>query len=676
MTIFVFLSTFAVYLYTLAPSITVGDSGEFCASSAILGLCHSPGYPLFSLLGKAAIILFPFANLAYRVNLLSALCGAVTAALLFRSMLAAFKAQGDRGREYFCLIAAMLFAFSPAFWKGAIQAEVFTINTLFAAAIIYSVIKGRNDLSVFAFGLGLGNHHTLVFAAPVIIAGIYAKKEFSAKRLIGFAALFALGFSVYAYLPARAVKKPALNWGNPSTLNNIVRDISRADYGSLSLTIGEKIPLNAANSFRQMKRFAGSVAAQFTVFGLALGIIGLYYGVKNGYSNFRNIVFVWLLAGPCFLLTANMPFNAETRGILERFYILVNLFWSFFILAGIDGIFAGIGNTFAKAAVFALVTVCIVAFRLDAVGWRGYYLEYDYGRNIFKTLAPGSIFFMDGGDDTFYSTAYLQFAEGRRKDVELHDRGGLVFASVYGADFRKLTKDEKEERRRQVEHIYLNNRPVYLSTFNRSVMPGTALSADGLLYTPKGAGRGNSYFAYSLRNVYDAEFSDYRSRSLAPVYPYFEALYDPENSQNLWRYALAKWPDAEWLKGNLKIELLEEAYRKYSSGDLAGAAKVYEEVLSYYPGDYETILNLGVTYEKQKNFPKAIKCYEKAIALEPEKTDAYYNIAVIYWQESNWETAVKMFEKMLELNPNDERAKHYLPAARAKLAQKMDGSPR
>ncbi len=683
MATFVFLSTFAVYLFTMAPSITVGDSGEFCASSVILGLCHSPGYPLFALLGKAATLLLPLASFAYRVNILSALCASATAALLFMSLMAVtgneiagikLKPGGTiqptlPGREWLCAAATMFFAFSPAFWKGAIQAEVFSLNTLFAIIIIYSAIKNRVDLALFAFGLGLGNHHTLIFVSPIILAGIYANKDFTLKRLAVLAVMLMLGLSIYAYLPVRAAKTPQLNWGNPVNVTNFIRDVTRADYGSLSLTVGEKLPRTLSNSLRQMERFAGAIREQFTVFGLVLGVLGLYYGVKKKYSNFRIIVFVWFLAGPFFLLLANMQFDAQTEGILERFYILVNLFWAFFILAGIEGVAENIKSPLLRMAGFAVITVCILALRINAVSWRQYYLEYDYGRNLFKTLAPGSAFFMDGGDDTFYSTAYLSFAEGRRKDVELHDRGGLVFRNVYGPDFRRIPKEEKENRRREVERMYYQSRPVYFSTFNKTVMPGVELAADGILYRPKSSGHDNSYFAYSLRGVYGSDFTDYRSRALVPLYPYFEAIYDPADALGFWRYALLKWPDAMWLEGNIKVELIGEAYAKYASGDLASAKKVYEEVLKLYPGEYDVLLNLGVISEKQNNFDKAIEYYTTAARLEPGKTDAYYNMAVIYWQKSNWGMAVEMFNKMLEINPGDQRAIHYLPGAKAKLSQ-------
>lgn len=79
----VFAAVAAVFTLTLPPSVPGGDSGELITAAHELGVAHPPGYPLFTLVAKLAIILFPFGSVAYRVNLLCGLFGAVAAALLF-----------------------------------------------------------------------------------------------------------------------------------------------------------------------------------------------------------------------------------------------------------------------------------------------------------------------------------------------------------------------------------------------------------------------------------------------------------------------------------------------------------------------------------------------------------------------------------------------------------------
>ena len=42
----------AMYLKTLAPSISFWDCGEFVAASVIFGIPHPPGSPVFIIIGK------------------------------------------------------------------------------------------------------------------------------------------------------------------------------------------------------------------------------------------------------------------------------------------------------------------------------------------------------------------------------------------------------------------------------------------------------------------------------------------------------------------------------------------------------------------------------------------------------------------------------------------------
>src|SRR5256885_17261742 len=73
--------TAALYLATLAPGLggTV-DSAEFQQAAYSLAIVHPTGYPLYLLLARLWITLLPLGDVAWRVNLLSAVC-AVAAVL-------------------------------------------------------------------------------------------------------------------------------------------------------------------------------------------------------------------------------------------------------------------------------------------------------------------------------------------------------------------------------------------------------------------------------------------------------------------------------------------------------------------------------------------------------------------------------------------------------------------
>ena len=656
MSVLIFLSAFSLYLTTLAPSFTVGDAGELCATSVILGLAHSPGYPLFSLMGKIFTILIPWGSFAFRINILSAAAGAATVAMLYRFLL--LLPLPSMPNRFFAAGAALLAGVTPAFWNSSIQTEVFSLNTLFAVLILISLIKKRYVAAAFLYGLGLGNHHTLIFIFPLAVIFMFRDRVFDGRRLLQLCVFFVIGFSVYLYLPIRSFANPALDWGNPETPYRFWRVLSRADYGTMALTTGEKMAHSLPVIYSQIVRFLTIFNQQFTLIGLLVGCLGWYLAIKNRYAYARELLAGWLLAGPGFIIFANLPFNAESEGILERFYVLSNLFWA----APLFWTLSYLRKSVLSALAVAAGVIIIATLHFSGSDWRAHYLAYDYGRNVLRTLAPDSVLLMDGGDDTFYSTAYFCFAERRRRDVELHDRGGLVFKNIYGADFRQLGREEKERRRQEIERKFLGQRPVYFSTFNRSVMPDVELAPDGVLYRPREASGADSMACYSMRGIFGPGYRDYRSRALAPLYPYFLALRTPLELTH-WKYIYRRWQYVPWVGSNVKIELQNVAFGAFSKGELAAAAKTYAQLLLFYPEDAYSLVNLGVIEEKQNNPAGAKACYEKAIAANPSYGDAYYNLAVLYWQQKNWPEAIKHLKNLLSINPKDQRALHYLPIA-------------
>ncbi len=419
--VWVFLIACAGYVFSMAPGIVVGDSGEFCAAAATLSLPHSPGYPLYVLLGKVLSILMPFATVAYRVNLLSALSAAVAVTALYYVFLKLLD-ECD-GKEMIAASAALIAGASAAFVSSAAQAEVFTLNSLFLVLILYALLYGKTVLAGFLFGLGLGNHQTLLFVLPFATGELYRTKKFTVREITAFSGAAAMGISIYLVLLLRAQAHPPLNWGDPENLHNLWRVISRADYGSLSLTVGEKIPFTFPFMLRQLHRYLDFFLQQFTVFGAILGAAGWWWALRKGLPSAKELFMTWLLIGPGFLLFANLPFNGESNGILERFYILPNLFFVFGVLYGIALLRRIPVQKTGLAAMVLCASLFLFSSRTFAAPFRWNLVCHDYGRNILRSLPYGSILFIDGGDDTFYSLAYFTFARRLRPDIEVHDRG-------------------------------------------------------------------------------------------------------------------------------------------------------------------------------------------------------------------------------------------------------------
>jgi dolichyl-phosphate-mannose-protein mannosyltransferase len=120
----------------------------------LLGVAHPPGYPLYTLLAKLASLV-PFGTVAWRVNLFSALTGGAATLLLCRGVICW---TGDVAAG---ALAAGVFAFGPLVWPYAITAEVFALNNLFAAGLVYFAARASSERTA----AGAVSPHTLNLAA-------------------------------------------------------------------------------------------------------------------------------------------------------------------------------------------------------------------------------------------------------------------------------------------------------------------------------------------------------------------------------------------------------------------------------------------------------------------------------------------------------------------------------
>src|SRR5438094_9184666 len=88
----VFVATLLLYSWTLAPTVTLVDSGELIVVAHGLGVAHPPGFPLWVLLAHFASAV-PFGSVAMRVNFSSAVFAALASAMV-ALVLAAFMIIG------------------------------------------------------------------------------------------------------------------------------------------------------------------------------------------------------------------------------------------------------------------------------------------------------------------------------------------------------------------------------------------------------------------------------------------------------------------------------------------------------------------------------------------------------------------------------------------------------
>ena len=235
----VFAASLIVYLMTLAPTVTAEDSGELISASYCLGIAHPPGYPLWTMLTHLWTYL-PINNVAWRVNLSSAIFASFAVTMLFLLLLTFTR---DR---IISIVGCLSFAYSETFWSQAVITEVYTLNACFIAGLFLILAywdrhRETKDkylyLFSFVYGLSLCNHHSMALLGPVYLFYILTKdpKLFVRFKNIGIMlGLFLIGLLPYIYLPIRSLCDPPVDWGNPENMVNFLDHLFRRQYGKLS----------------------------------------------------------------------------------------------------------------------------------------------------------------------------------------------------------------------------------------------------------------------------------------------------------------------------------------------------------------------------------------------------------------------------------------------------------
>ncbi|HEU5305527.1 MAG TPA: DUF2723 domain-containing protein, partial [Gemmatimonadales bacterium] len=178
----------AIYILTLAPSVTFWDAGEFIAAAKTLGIPHPPGTPLFVMIAHVWAMLVPVGEYAARTNLLSAVLSAAAAGFLFlvahqtvRLFAAGLDARTARLLSLSgAAAAATLGAFTFTNWQNSNETEVYTVATFTIAAMSWLVHVWRRErgtdraarvllLIVYLAGISIGNHLLALLAGPGII---------------------------------------------------------------------------------------------------------------------------------------------------------------------------------------------------------------------------------------------------------------------------------------------------------------------------------------------------------------------------------------------------------------------------------------------------------------------------------------------------------------------------
>ena len=497
-----FLIPFALYLLTLAPSVTFFDSGEFITAVSSLGTAHSPGYPLFVNYAKPFTWL-PFGSIAFRVNIATAVSAALACYgvyLLVAHLLRDEELPGDffrHARGFVALCSAVCFAGTPRLWLQSNHDKPYPLLAFICAVVFYLMLRWRESvdqgqerpsyvyLGAFLCGLGTGAHQIMVLMIPAYAYLLISKNWRVIYRVKEFLIAFAfgiLGFAIHLHLIVRALQKPLLNWGDSKNLSQFLWNLLRKGYPT-------ETPVRDLNLlWAQVNAF--NVPYEFTVAGVVLLVLGLAaFVVKK-----RDLVFAYLIALLTFLVVIAGYFNTP----LDLIFLTEEFFTPLYLLSAV---FIGIG-TFrlvqelagrlpqtlsAKRplcrALLSLImilplAVCILHYQEN--DQHENYIAFDYASNSLKSLPQGAVMYT-WGDSGAFPLWYLQGVERMREDLDLLHTPHLVFAWYLDAfpelfrnsALRTLTPDQLSPEDALFISVseQFQRRPVYVDFSTRYSVP-------------------------------------------------------------------------------------------------------------------------------------------------------------------------------------------------------------
>lgn len=408
----VFSAAFLLYLGCLYPSIAPRDSADMASAALTLGVAHPPGYPLYSLLGRAWLELFAFGNPAYRLNVLSALAGAAAVAGLYAL---ARRRAGTIG----AWAAAGAWALSAPLWKFSLLEEKYALHALFAV-VFFLLAEGKRE-NVFArarvsgllVGLGLVNHQSLLLWLPAVawLWTIEARRHgVKAVSLFQSAAgPAAAGLAAYAVV-----------WIRSSGLRTAVEIVSRARYGPATLFAGLARPLTPESS-AALIGYGLRASAEALSWPAALAALA---GIAAAWRSERGRAAAWLTgaaaAGPLFVLLSRFdPGNWVARSVLEPAFLLPTA-----VLAAFAG--EAIGAWARRRAVFGVAAAVVLfaagAARRPLPEHRDDFLAFDYVRDLRRDVPPGGAL-LAGGDTASFGLHWMSLVSPEPRPREIAPAG-------------------------------------------------------------------------------------------------------------------------------------------------------------------------------------------------------------------------------------------------------------
>ena len=623
------VAALALFVLTLAPTVTAEDSGELIAAAWHFGVPHPPGYPLWTLLCGLFMHILPLGEIAWRANLFSAVCSAGAAVVAY----AAIRQLGLSMSV--AASASLVWIWAEWSWSQSVITEVYGLNSLLTAGVLWCVLRwhraGGNKPLVAAallLGLGMAHHQVIAFVGLAVAVWVLVLQPGLVKRwrlaLVCLAA-FVIGLLPYVYLPIRASAKPVMNWGDPSTLQRAWVHATRQAYGTLGPTPSAE-PRSFGRLGSQLTYMGEAIYDDLTPWLACAAALGLLILARQNRRVLLLIVLWLVCTGPLFVLVANFDLDRSTRWLLRVFFIPVPLALAISMGFLLEWLREGVYVKLSRARRLAAVIVAVLVVAGPAVqatshwnrcDYSNYWYAYDHAENLLSCMMPNAMVFPYGDYNTF-PLVYLLMVEGQRPDVLIAAYSGRVRPELYE---ERPSNSPDSVVTWLIKHA---RRPTYCTIERPSPVPPATFVTAGLLYYLKGPqvlfDGGGLLDQCDYRNLREPSVQDISADLIIIHYRLFKGL-----------------------------DELERGDRETGLEDLRTAAR-----LGY--GMKGVLHKVGVFMFRHGVVDEAIGYCQQAARLDPRYTEPRWSLFQMYQSQARWADVRRQLTAIINRNPNDARA--------------------
>lgn len=319
----IFLAALAFFSLTLYKGVggveSYGNSTKFQYIGVILGVPHSPGFPLYVLINYLWSHIPVAISIATKISLLSAVFAAM-ALVFFRRALALMNVN-----FFEAIGATAALALSGVFWVRATEAGVGSMSYLLSAATLFFILrcvqkKNKSDLAYSIIFIFLSAWHDplLLALAPfallfLIISNPTSWLKKTAWISVGIGIL--IGVALYSFIYVRSHQRaPVLEYVYAmTTVKRVFLTALNGQFWPNYFVAGPKIILQ----FR-LPELLKETSAQLTTAVFLFSIFGLFFIYKKSRAGAPAFLIFLTLS---FILKAHL-YSANLLGEYWLFYML------------------------------------------------------------------------------------------------------------------------------------------------------------------------------------------------------------------------------------------------------------------------------------------------------------------------------------------------------------------